>query len=193
MLRDGSQKDAQTARNDNQYGQQQEHTDIVGDLPVDAALALHLPDFIQRNLDIAGQLDNGIKQQQKTETDEEAALGMFQIRADKIKNQVGKTLIHTQVALDFILNNRAVTETAPYGEDNGQNGYYRQNGRKGKSRSIAVDVPAEITLYRKHHFFHHPEHITSCRRKLTFVDIPYLLSEKEFYLTITELHRFLIK
>ena len=59
---DGSQEYGKAAADDDQDGQKEEDADIVRYLTVNGPLVFHVPDAVQGDFDVGGQLDDGVQQ-----------------------------------------------------------------------------------------------------------------------------------
>ena len=62
VLCDGSQEYGKAAADDDQDGQKKEDADIVRYLTVNGPLVFHVPNAVQGDLDVGGQLDDSVQQ-----------------------------------------------------------------------------------------------------------------------------------
>ena len=140
------QEEAQTAGDDYDEGQEQEDADVVDNLAVDGARALHEPNGVESLFDIRSQREQRVEQEDKADTDKDAALRVLQVRVHEVENRVGNVGIALERISQFGLDDGVETKASGNGEDNGHYGDSGQHTAVGEGGSVVHDVVLRDTL-----------------------------------------------
>ena len=132
LLEDSGEEDAYTRRDNYHYRHKQKHRRVVGDGAEYAARLLHLPDVVERALDVADKHHHGEEHEQQADAEEESALGVYEVGVDEADNYLrhlrlaGERLSEPQ--FDILVE----AEAARYAEHHGEDGHDGEQRRVGE-------------------------------------------------------------
>lgn len=167
-------EDAHTAADDHHEGEQQEDADIVYNLAIDGARAFHEPDGVEGLLDVRGQREQRVEQENQADADEDAALGVLQVGIHEVENRVGNVGIALERALQLGFNDGVEAEAPGDGEDDGQHGNGGQHAAVREGGGIVHDVVLGDALPSNHEPLQQSQSQPLPKAELLLVHAPYM-------------------
>ena len=152
-------------------------------MAVDGARALDVPDSVEGLLDVCCQRKQSVEQEDQTDADEDAALGVLQVGLDEVEDSVGNVRVLSERAPQFRLKDSIKAEATGNGKDDGKHRNGSQHTAVGQSRSVVHDVVLGDTLPSNHEPLQHTQPLFLPEAEPLLVDAPYML--KAYHLTFT--------
>ena len=128
----GTHKDAHAALTNHYHRHEEANGGVVGELAVEGAVLLHVPNLVEGLLNIAEQGNECPEQQDDAHAHENALLGFAQIGIHKSNGCAYGFALRREIAVNGILQKVLKTEAAAYGKQQCHCRHYGQNGGIGE-------------------------------------------------------------
>ena len=129
MLGRGVGNDAHARHDDDDDGHKEHHRSVIGKDSGHRSLVFHLPNRVEHVLHIINQAQHAVEHKEDTDADEEARLGVLEIRTGKVDNGICGLWLTAQRVAKPQFNVFGKSEPAPNGEN------HRKNGNDGQYRT----------------------------------------------------------
>ena len=150
-----------------EYGEEEEHGEIVGACAEEAAWLLHLPDAVERRFDVAYEHKHGVEHEGEAHPEEDAALGVHQITVHEAHNDVCRLWLRLKCGAEPLLYVPVVAESTGDGEHHCHDGNDGEDGGISECRRLAHHPFGGEEPHGKNHFLcrfeqeqAHPAHAT---------------------------------
>ena len=134
----------ETRRDHDEDGKHEEGRQVIGKRADDRSRIAQLPDMIERLLHIVHQHQHGIEHENQTDTQEDTALGVYQIAVDKADDRLCRLRLRLECVAKPDLDVFVIAETPRNGEDHRDDGDKSQECGISQRRRLGHD-----TLSRK--------------------------------------------
>ena len=165
LRRKGRDIERQTDGDDEQYREEQEHRQIVGEGTDDGSRVAHLPDVVEGLLDIVHQHEHGVEHEDQSDAEEDAALGVDEIAVDEADDGICRLRLRREGVAEPYLDVFVIAETSGNGKDHRHNGDKSQEcgirERRGLSHhalsreetdgqtKLMIDIPQKALRHNK--------------------------------------------
>lgn len=171
-------EDTEAGGDHDEQGKYHEDGDVVQNLPRDVARGAHVPDGVERRLDVGGKHNHGVEQQEQAHTQEHATVGVLEVMVDEVEDVLREVVVGLKVFPDAFLDNGTEAKASGYGKDDAQHGNRGEDAAVGKCGGIAGEVVLNEALDGDDQAAQDPEPASCCRLHVSVVLAPEVLLEE---------------